>query len=116
VSEPVQPRGNRLAVSVRSIDGCMGSFDVYPGEQPNTIARVEPIKWDRPTDKEIQQLTCTIIGDMGMTGQLILVNQYQWRTLTAAKVETYFYAAILWGKSPFKVIEDAQFMLKRERR
>ena len=37
-------------------------------------------------------------------------------TLTAAKVENFFYAAILWGKSPFKVIEDAQFMLKRERR
>jgi hypothetical protein len=44
---------------------------------------------------------------------MMLVNQYQWRALSEAKVESFFYAAILWGKSPFKVIEDAQFMLKR---
>jgi hypothetical protein len=54
-----------------------------------------------------------VIGDLGMTGQVILVNQYQWRALTEAKLEKFFYAAMLWGKSPFKVIEDAQLMLKR---
>jgi hypothetical protein len=107
------PRGNRLACSIRSVDGCVGSYDVYPGEQPNSVARIDPVKWDRPPQKEIQQATFTLIGDMGMTGQLILVNQYQWRALAQAKLETFFYAAILWGRSPFKVIEDAQFMLKR---
>jgi len=44
---------------------------------------------------------------------VILVNQYQWRALNEAKLEKFFYAALLWGKSPFKVIEDAQLMLKR---
>jgi hypothetical protein len=44
---------------------------------------------------------------------VILVNQYQWRALIDAKLEKFFYGAILWGKSPFKVIEDAQLILKR---
>ncbi len=108
------PRGIRLACSIRSIDGCLGSYDVYPGEEANSIARVEPVKWDRAPQKDIQQGTFTLIGDMGMTGQLILVNSYQWRALADARLENYFYAAILWGRSPFKVIEDAQFMLKRK--
>lgn len=107
------PRGNRLACSVRSLDGCLGSYDVYPGEQPNTIAKVDPVKWDREPQKAIQEGAFTLIGDMGMTGQVILVNHYQWRDLAEAKLENFFYAAILWGKSPFKVIEDAKFMLKR---
>jgi hypothetical protein len=48
-----------------------------------------------------------------MTGQVILVNQYQWAALNQAKLESFFYGAILWGKSPFKVIEDAETMVKR---
>jgi hypothetical protein len=107
------PRGNRLACSVRSLDGCLGSYDVYPGEQPNSVAKVDPIKWDREPQKGIQEGAFTVIGDMGMTGQVILVNHYQWRALAAAKLEIFFYAAILWGKSPFKVIADAEFMAKR---
>jgi len=43
----------------------------------------------------------------------VLINQYQWKALQDAKLEKFFYAAMLWGKSPFKVIEDAQMMLKR---
>lgn len=107
------PRGNRLACSVRSLDGCLGSYDVHPGEQPNTVAQVDPVKWDREPRLGIQEGAFTLIGDMGMTGQVILVNHYQWRALAEAKLEKFFYAAILWGRSPFKVIEDAQFMLKR---
>jgi len=107
------PRGNRLACSVRSVDGCIGSYDVFPGEQPNTVARVDPVKWDREPQRPVQECAFTLIGDMGMTGQVMLVNQYQWRALAEAKLENFFYAAVLWGKSPFKVIEDAQFMLKR---
>jgi hypothetical protein len=50
---------------------------------------------------------------MGMTGQVIVVKQDQWKTLADAKLEKFFFGAILWGKSPFKVIEDAQTILKR---
>jgi len=107
------PRGSRLACSLKSIDGCHGSFDVYPGEQPGSVARVDPVSWNKPPEKEVQEGAFTVIGDLGMTGQVILVNQYQWRALTEAKLEKFFFGAILWGKSPFKVIEDAQLMLKR---
>jgi hypothetical protein len=107
------PRGSRLACSLRSQDGSSGSYDVYPGEQPGSIAKVEPVRWDKPPQKPVQQGAFTIIGDLGMTGQVILVNQYQWQALADAKLEQFFYGAILWGKSPFKVIEDAQMILKR---
>ena len=107
------PRGNRLACSLRSLDGCTGSYDVLPGDQPNSVAKVEPVRWDKPPQKGIQQAAFTVIGEMGMTGQVIVLNQVQWETLVAAKLEQFFYGAILWGKSPFKVIEDAQMLLKR---
>lgn len=107
------PRGSRLACSLRTHDGSNGSFDAYPGDKPNTVARVDPVRWDKPPQKPVLEGAFTVIGDLGMTGQVILVNQYQWQALTEAKLEQFFYAAILWGKSPFKVIEDAQMMLKR---
>ena len=107
------PRGNRLACTLKSTDGVQGSFDVFPGEQPMSIAKIEPVKWMKPTDKPVQEGHFTVIGDMGMTGQVIMRNTYQWRALVDAKLESFFYGAILWGKSPFKVIEDAQTMLKR---
>ena len=107
------PRGNRLACTLKTVDGCQGSFDVTPGEQPNSVGTVSPITWNKPPEKPVLEGAFTIIGDLGMTGQVILVNQYQWRALTEARVEKFFYGAILWGRSPFKVIEDAQLMLKR---
>jgi hypothetical protein len=107
------PRGNRLICTVKSVDGAQGSYDVYPGEQPNSVARVDPIKWSKPTEKPIVEAAFTVMGDFGMTGQIVLVNQYQWRALAEAKLENFFYGAILWGKSPFRVIEDAQMMAKR---
>ena len=107
------PRGSRLACTLKTIDGCQGSFDVTPGEQPNSIAAVGEINLNKAPGKPVQEGAFTVIGDLGMTGQVILVNQYQWRALTEAKLEKFFYAAMLWGKSPFKVIEDAQLILKR---
>ena len=46
----------------------------------------------------------------------LLASARQWRDLSDAKLEKFFYAAILWGKSPFKVIEDAKVILKREKK
>ena len=107
------PRGSRLACSLRTQDDCHGAFDVYPGEQPGSVSRVDPVRWDKPPAKPVLEGAFTVIGDLGMTGQVILVNQYQWKALSDAKLESFFYGAILWGRSPFKVIEDAQVMLKR---
>lgn len=39
-----------------------------------------------------------IIGDMGMTGQLIRLNCYQWQAVTEAKLEKFPYIAILRGR------------------
>jgi len=94
------PRGSRLACSLRSGDGCQGSFDVHPGEH-------------RPPQQPVVHGAFSLIGDMGMTGQVVVLNEEQWRTLGYARLEQFFYAAILWGKSPFKVIDDAHLILKR---
>jgi hypothetical protein len=107
------PRGSRLACTLKTVDGCHGSFDVTPGEQPNTVAGVGAVTWDRQPQKPVVECAFSVIGDLGMTGQVILVNPSQWRALTEAQLEKFFYAALLWGKSPYKVIEDAQLMLKR---
>ena len=110
---PAKPRGSRVACSLRTSDGANGIFSVYPGTEAKTLASKDEIKWDKAPTGPVIQGVFTIIGEMGMTGQVILVNQYQWRALTDAKLENFFFGAILWGKSPFKVIEDAQMMLKR---
>jgi len=109
------PRGSRLACSLRSEDQCHGSFDVTPGEAPGSVARVDPVKWDKPPEKPVVEGAFSIIGELGMTGQVVLVNQAQWHALTETKLEPFFYGALLWGKSPFKVLEDAQVMLKRKK-
>lgn len=107
------PRGNRLACSFKTLDGCIGSCSAYPGEAPRSIASVEPVKWDHQPIREVLQASFSIIGDMGMTGSMLVLNQYQWRAVTAVKLEEPFYAALLWGGSPLKVVEDATLMAKR---
>jgi len=107
------PRGSRLACTLKSMDGAMGSYDAHPGEEPNSVARVDPVQWSKPPERPVQEGHFTLIGEMGMTGQVIMVNSYQWKALSDARLETFFYGAILWGRSPFKIIEDAERILKR---
>lgn len=109
----MKPRGQRLACSLRTVDGCVGAYDVFPGETAKSIAKVEPVRWDRPPQKEVLEAAFSIIGEMGMTGRIIRLNQYQWRDLTKVKLEEPFYAAILWGGNPLKVAEDAALLAKR---
>ena len=109
----MNPRGSRLACSLRSIDGCVGSYSAYPGDSPRSVKSVEPVQWDREPQQEVQQATFSLIGDMGMTGTLVVLNQSQWSALTEAKLEEAFYAAVLWGASPMKVVADAAMMGKR---
>ena len=107
------PRGQRMACSLRTVDGCVGAYDVFPGEAPKSIAKVEPVKWDREPKHEVLEAAFSVIGDMGMTGHIVRVNQLQWRALTKVKLEEPFYAAILWGGNPLKVLEDATMLAKR---
>jgi hypothetical protein len=109
----MKPRGERLICSLKTLDGCNGAYSVYPGEAPKSISKIEAVIWDRQPAKEVQEGAFSIIGEMGMTGRILLLNSYQWRALTLAKLEQHFYAAILWGGNPLKVIEDAQLMAKR---
>jgi hypothetical protein len=109
------PRGQRLACMIKSMDGCQGTFDVIPGTAEKSIAEIGPVTWDKPPEKPgIQEAMFTIIGDMGMTGQLIRLNSYQWAAITEAKIEKFFYASILWSGNWFKVVEDAQMMTKKK--
>jgi hypothetical protein len=107
------PRGQRMACSLRTVDGCVGAFDVFPGDAPKSIAKVGAVQWDREPKQEVLEAAFSVIGDMGMTGHIIRVNQLQWRALTKVKLEEPFYAAILWGGNPLKVLEDATMLAKR---
>jgi len=109
----MKPRGSRLACSLRTQDGCIGSYSVYPGETPKSVAKVDAVQWDGQPQKEVQEGHFTVIGEMGMTGHIILLNQYQWRALTQTKLEEPFYAAILWGGNALRVVEDAALLAKR---
>jgi hypothetical protein len=95
------------------MDGCVGAYSVFPGETPKSVSKVEAVVWDRPPAREVQEGAFSVIGDMGMTGRILLLNTYQWRAVTSTKLEEPFYAAILWGLNPMKVVEDAQLMAKR---
>ncbi len=108
----MKPRGGRLACALRTVDGCVGAYDAFPGEAPKSIAKVDPVNWDKPPQKEVMEASFSIIGEMGMTGHIIRLNQYQWRALNQVKLVEPFYAAILWGGNPLKVVEDAVMLAK----
>jgi hypothetical protein len=110
---PAKPRGSRVACSLRTSDGANGVYSAFPGEQPKTIGTVEPVKWDKQPTGHVTQGVFTIIGEMGMTGQVILLDQTKWEALQKTKLEHHFYAALLWGGTPLKVVDDAVVMAKR---
>ncbi len=111
----MEPRGNRLTCMLRSIDGCNGVFNVHPGTAPRSVKTpVDPARWDSAPEKEVQQASFSLFGDLGMTGRVITLNQYQWRALKAVKLDEPFYAAILWGENHMKVVEDAEMLAKRK--
>jgi len=107
------PRGNRLVCTLRTTDGAQAIYDVHAGEQPNSIGKVDAVKWNKATDKPVVSASFVIIGGLGLTGKAHQLDEQQWRALTLAKLEPFYYAAILWDGNPAKVIEDALRMLKR---
>ncbi len=109
----MKPRGERLACSLRSLDGSVGAYSVYPGDAPKSVAKIEDVVWSTPPQKDVFECAFSVIGEMGMTGRILILNTYQWRALSQAKLESHFYGAILWGGNPMKVVEDAQMMAKR---
>jgi hypothetical protein len=110
---PAKPRGSRVACSLRSSDGASGLFSVYPGTEPKTLDHKDEIKWDKTPTGPVVQGVFTIIGEMGMTGQVILLDQAKWEALQRTKLATHFFVALLWGGLPLKVVDDAVVMAKR---
>jgi len=109
----IKPRGTRIACALRSSDGASGLYSVYPGEQPKSVGTIEAIKWDRKPTGPIVHGAFTIIGEMGMTGQVIMLDQPKWDALKRAGLERHFYGAMLWGGTPLKVVDDALVMSRR---
>jgi len=107
------PRGNRLVCTLRTTDGAQAIYDVHAGEQPNSIGKVDAVKWNKATDKPVVSASFVIIGGLGLTGKAHQLDEQQWRALTLAKLEPFYYGAILWDGNPAKVVEDALRMLKR---
>jgi len=107
------PRGNRLVCTLRTADGAQAIYDVQAGEQPNSVGKVDPVKWNKASDKPVVSASFVIIGELGLTGKAHQLNEEQWHALTLAKLEPFFYGAILWDGNPTKVVEDAIRMLKR---
>jgi hypothetical protein len=106
-------RGNRLVCTLRTADGAQAIYDVHAGEQPNSVGAVDAIKWNKASDKPVVSASFVIIGDLGLTGKAHQLNEEQWHALTQAKLESFYYGAILWDGNPLKVVEDALKMAKR---
>jgi len=101
--------------TLRTADGAQAIFDVHAGEAPNSVGKVDAVKWNKASDKPVVSASFVIIGDLGLTGKAHQLDEQQWRALTLAKLEPFFYGAMLWDGNPMKVIEDAQRILKRGR-
>jgi hypothetical protein len=44
---------------------------------------------------------------------VILLDQAKWDALQKTKLVNHFYAAMLWGGTPLKVVDDALLIAKR---
>jgi hypothetical protein len=94
-------------------NGANGVYSVYPGGELKSIGNVEAVKWDKDPAGPVVQGVFTIIGEMGMTGQVILLDQAKWDALQKAKLVSHFFIALLWGGTPLKVVDDALVIVKR---
>lgn len=110
----MKPRGDRIACSLESEDGARGVFSVHAGTEPHTVSRVDPVEWgEKKPTANIKVAMFSIIGDMGYTGQIIRITGEEFLALMRTKLITNFYAAILWGGGPMKIVKDAQVLAKR---
>src|SRR3954454_6961282 len=107
------PRGNRLVCTLRTADGAQAIYDVHAGEQPNSVGKVEAVKWNKASDKPVATASFVIIGDLGLTGKAHQLNGEPWSPRPLAKLDPFSSGAILWDGNPLKVVEDAMRMRKR---
>jgi hypothetical protein len=85
------------------------------GDDPGAIGRIEPVIWNQPGKRDVVEATFVPFSNLEMTGRIVTLDQQQWHALVHAKLESFFYLAMLWGKDPTKVVADAEILLRRAR-
>lgn len=110
----MKPRGERIACMIETDDGARGVYSVYAGTEPKSVDRVDPVEWgDTKPKGNVTVAMFSIIGEMGMTGQIIRITGAEWLALMRTKQMTNFYATILWGGGPLKVVQAAVAIEKK---
>ena len=110
----MKPRGERIACMIETDDGARGVFSVLAGTEPHSVERVDPIEWgDNKPGGNVKLAMFSLIGEMGMTGQIIRVTGAEWVALMHANALNTFYSTILWGGGPLKVVQAAMAEQKK---
>ena len=106
----VADHGGLASLTIRSLAQSLGSkpMSVY-----HYVASKDEIKWDKTPTGQVVQGVFTIISEMGMTGQVVLLDQTKWDALQKSKLISHFFIAMLWGGTPLKIVDDAVMMAKR---
>jgi len=104
----MKPRGERIACMIETTDGARGVYSVHAGAEPRSIRAVDPVEWGETRPKGTVKVGMfSVIGEMGMTGQIIRITGEEWHALMRTRQMTNFYAAILWGGGPLKIAKAA---------
>ena len=104
----MKPRGERIACMIETVDGARGVYSVFAGTEPQSIDRIDPVEWGatKPSGR-VKLAMFSVIAEMGMTGQIVRITGPEWMALMRANQMQHFYATILWGGGPLKVVQDA---------
>ncbi len=110
----MKPRGERIACMIETDDGARGVFSVLAGAEPNSVERVDPVEWggDKPRG-DVKLAMFSLVGEMGMTGQIVRITGEEWAALMHANALHGFYSTILWGGGPLKIVQAAVAVRKK---
>ncbi|MSQ20712.1 MAG: hypothetical protein EXR39_14425 [Betaproteobacteria bacterium] len=91
----MNPRGERIACMVETVDGARGVYSVFAGSEPQSIDRVDPVEWG-PTKPigPVKQAMFSVIAEMGMTEQIIRITGSEWTARCAIVRRPAFLQAI----------------------
>ena len=104
----MKPRGERIACMIETDDGARGVYSVHAGSEPQSVERVDPVEWGEvKPNSNVKLAMFSVIGEMGMTGQIVRITGAEWQALMRTKEIDNFYSTILWGGGPLKVVQAA---------
>lgn len=109
----MKPRGERIACMIETDDGTRGVFSVHAGAEPHSVERVDPVEWGNENPSgNVKLAMFSLVGEMGMTGQIVRVTGEEWAALMHANALLGFYSTILWGGGPLKIVQAAMVARK----